>query len=560
LYSEKVRINTGNSGLTMDGLYFIYTTNGSIGLGTGTDYSSWLGYGEIAIGPRGVLGNSTGSGNIGIGDKALASNSTGNYNIAIGSTGALFSNTLGNDNIAIGINSLNSNDTGGDNIAIGSSSLETTVGNYNIGIGTGAGFTNSAGERNVYIGVNSGYNNEGTNNIFIGYTAGYAETTSNDRLIIGETIYGDLSNKFIGINQPSPVTNLDVNGTSRITSGLTASTVSATTYYNLPGSSSSNCYGTFYTSSISGCSPVTILTPLNATDGLNVTGTTNFTNGVNFSSGLTSSTISATTYQNLPVSGLTQGSNITITNNGNGNYTISSTGGGGVTGSGTTNYLTRWTGTTALGNSQIRDDGTNVGIGTVPSNSYKMSIYSITNTPLYVQNQTSNGTGINVLSNGANSQTGISSIGYGGASSNNTGIIGEAYDGLLAIGVKGIVGITEFGSITTGIGGYFDGIGDGGYSVPTNAYSVQLVDGTEGVNKVLISKTSDGKANWSNTLTGLTNVQSTTISATTYQGNVVTQITAGSGISIDQSTGNVTITSTGGLTFQQTQMIAFLTS
>ena len=44
---------------------------------------------------------------------------------------------------------------------------------------------------------------------------------------------------------------------------------------------------------------------------------------------LTATTVSATTYQNLPVSGLTQGSNVTITNNGNGNYTISSTGGGG---------------------------------------------------------------------------------------------------------------------------------------------------------------------------------------------------------------------------------------
>ena len=45
--------------------------------------------------------------------------------------------------------------------------------------------------------------------------------------------------------------------------------------------------------------------------------------------GLTATTVSATTYYNLPVSGLTQGSNITITNNGSGNYTISSTGGGG---------------------------------------------------------------------------------------------------------------------------------------------------------------------------------------------------------------------------------------
>lgn len=48
---------------------------------------------------------------------------------------------------------------------------------------------------------------------------------------------------------------------------------------------------------------------------------------INEFSGLTVGTMSATTYQNLPVSGLTQGSNITITNDGQGNFTISSTGG-----------------------------------------------------------------------------------------------------------------------------------------------------------------------------------------------------------------------------------------
>jgi hypothetical protein len=37
---------------------------------------------------------------------------------------------------------------------------------------------------------------------------------------------------------------------------------------------------------------------------------------------------------------------------------------GGVSGSGTTNYVSKWTGSTALGNSQIFDNGTSVGIGT----------------------------------------------------------------------------------------------------------------------------------------------------------------------------------------------------
>jgi len=267
---------------------------------------------------------------------------------------------------------------------------------------------------------------------------------------------------------------------------LVSTSVSATTYFNLPSASFT---------------------------GGTVTGPTIFTNG------LTANTISGTTYRNLPFSGT-------------------------VGGSGTTNYLPRWTGTTALGNSQIRDDGTNIGVGTAPNASYKVSIYSTTNIPLFVQNQSPNSYSIYGYANGAYSQTGIYGIAWG--STDSTGVFGIGLDGNTAIGVKGSVDVSEFGTVVTGIGGYFDGRGPGSNGYPLTSYSVQLIDGTEGTNKVLISTTSDGKANWSDTLTGLTNVRATTISATTYQGNVVTQITAGSGISVNQSTGNVTITATGG--------------
>jgi hypothetical protein len=45
----------------------------------------------------------------------------------------------------------------------------------------------------------------------------------------------------------------------------------------------------------------------------------------------------------------------------------------GPTGSGTTNYVSKWTGSTALGNSLIQDDGTNVAIGTTPA-TYKFRV------------------------------------------------------------------------------------------------------------------------------------------------------------------------------------------
>ena len=536
IYHESVSIQTGNKGILIDDAYVIQTGSGSLAFASSYDYSSWGGGGEIAIGPRGPLSNSTGYGNIGIGDKALLQNITGSFNIGIGGTQTLVNNVGGNSNIGIGTDALLINIEGSNNVSIGESSLRNnTSGSTNIAIGTSAGYSNLNDNGNVYIGDSAGYSNVGGNNIFIGYGAGSGDTSSSDRLNIGDTIFGSLSGKTIGINNLNPITTLDVSGTTRIIGGLTATTISATTYINLP---------------VSGL-----------TQGTGISVTNNGVGGYTIAN--TDRGSSENIFKNIQIAGVTQfsansntanlnfsGINVTITSGASNTLIFSAGtgggGGGGVTGSGTSNFIPRWTGTTALGNSLIQDNGTNIGVNTTPSSSYKMSIYSITNTPLYVQNQASNGTSISVYSNGSGSQTGISSIGYGGTSANNTGVMGQAYDGLLAIGVAGGVGITEFGSITTGIGGYFDGIGDGGFGVPTNSYSVQLIDGTEGVDKVLISKTSDGKANWSNTLTGLTTVRATTISGATYQGNVVTQITAGSGISVNQSTGNVIITATGG--------------
>ncbi len=89
-------------------------------------------------------------------------------------------------------------------------------------------------------------------------------------------------------------------GTSIFGTGLTANTISASTYYNLPGSSSANCFTDFFVTNISGCSPVNMLSPLNVQDGLSVTGTSTFTSQANFTGGLSANTFSAGTYQNLP--------------------------------------------------------------------------------------------------------------------------------------------------------------------------------------------------------------------------------------------------------------------
>jgi hypothetical protein len=74
---------------------------------------------------------------------------------------------------------------------------------------------------------------------------------------------------------------------------------------------------------LSGCSIIqTIQT--NITNKFDKSGGT-VSGATNFTGGLTANTISATTYYNLPVSGLTEGENISITGS-NGNFTISFTG------------------------------------------------------------------------------------------------------------------------------------------------------------------------------------------------------------------------------------------
>jgi hypothetical protein len=60
----------------------------------------------------------------------------------------------------------------------------------------------------------------------------------------------------------------------------------------------------------------------------------------------------------------------------------------GITGSGTTNYLPKFTGATTLGNSLITDNGTSVGIGNA-SASIELSVYSATTSRIHVQNSTS---------------------------------------------------------------------------------------------------------------------------------------------------------------------------
>ena len=138
-----------------------------------------------------------------------------------------------------------------------------------------------------------------------------------------------------------PLSGGTVTGNTVFQSGLTATTISATTYYNLPVSGLTSGTGIGVSNS-NGNYTISYTGSTGTFTGGTVTGATNFTNG------LTANTFSAATYFNLPVSGLTSGTNIGLTNN-NGNYTISFTGGtilkyyiSGSTPTGTINDGDRW--------------------------------------------------------------------------------------------------------------------------------------------------------------------------------------------------------------------------
>jgi len=220
---------------------------------------------------------------IGITDTDLQSWGSNGNEIAIG-TGSPLAISTGSDNIAIGPASQAQNTTGINNVSIGSRSL----------------YINQAGQGNVAIGRDAGIDvTSGSYNVFIGYGAGGGVDTQDNRLYIANNtstlIYGEFDNNIVNIN----------------------GTLSATTYDNLPGSSSANCFTTFFVTNISGCSPVNVLSPLNVQDGLSVTGTSTFTSQANFTGGFSATTFSAGTYQNLPLysAGLLTNSDQWINNN-----------------------------------------------------------------------------------------------------------------------------------------------------------------------------------------------------------------------------------------------------
>ena len=194
-------------------------------------------------------------------------------------------------------------------------------------------------------------------------------------------------------------------------------------------------------------------------------------------------------------------------------------GGGGVSGSGTLNYLTKFTpnGST-IGNSQIQDDGSRLCInGSINPN----ALLSITGKPgdAYTMGVSASSPGIAIQSfaatAGAGSNTGLYASGAS-ATIINKGIYSVA---------QGMSGA----STTIGVHSYaFNGL---------NNYSVQLQDGTETVTgRFLKNMTTDGKANWANiTAADVSGVQGSLTLTTTGSSGAATLV--GNTLNIPQYSG-----------------------
>jgi len=368
---------------------------------------------------------------------------------------------------------------------------------------------------------------------------GYELDELHDVKITGVT-YGDLltysayNGSNVWVNSKTLNGSYTVTGDTSVGGQMKATTVSATTYYNLPITTDITITGATYsnnTFTYRNNTGGTFSTLFNTVTGLTVTGNLTVTGG-------TQSIFSGNSSSDL----------VRITQTGTGNAFV-------VEDS-----------TTPDSSKFVINSSGNVGVG----------IDSQPTTKLYVNNNALDGVtnviiGYNGISSGGTGVYGISSLpavngtsyGVRGESNENSvsniGVYGYAWNSDWSGGInKGGLFIGEGSNTNIGV----DATGQAANSNPSplsiggkftaqfsdSNYSVQLIDGTQGINKVLVSQTTDGKANWSDVLSGLTRVNTTTISATTYQ-NLPLDIRVTGGT---YSTGTATFTNNTGGTFSVT--------
>ncbi|MCE2928518.1 MAG: hypothetical protein LW817_02680 [Candidatus Caenarcaniphilales bacterium] len=202
-------------------------------------YSNINGYSNTAIGMNSLRRNTRGYFNTAIGNGSLERSNGANLNTAIGAS-SMFNSLTSSSNVAVGANSLGQNISGQFNTALGNNALKSASGSssnnvaigYNAGNGTSlttysnnvfvgfeSGRNTSTGSNNTLLGANTGNITSGNFNILIGSGVQAPSATASNQLNIGNTIYGDLANRNIGIGINNTSSKLTVNGAIAIREG-----------------------------------------------------------------------------------------------------------------------------------------------------------------------------------------------------------------------------------------------------------------------------------------------------------------------------------------------------
>ncbi|MCD6502393.1 hypothetical protein J7L01_07300, partial [bacterium] len=181
------------------------------------------------VGRQCGFANTEGNQNTFIGNSAGEANVDGDYNAIVGSEAGDYTRNSDNNSF-FGAYSAHYN--GGDDCT-GSCDDNSIFGAF-AGYGVASGGIYSCYEKNSLFGAFSGYAlTEGDSNTFIGYQSGKSVTTGHDNILIGcdvdtpspttnnylnigNLIYGDLANGFVGIGVDSPEVALHIEGSARL--------------------------------------------------------------------------------------------------------------------------------------------------------------------------------------------------------------------------------------------------------------------------------------------------------------------------------------------------------
>jgi hypothetical protein len=321
--------------------------------------------------------------NTSFGEFALSSNTTGDVNTAFG-VSALYNNTLGFSNSAFGAYSLNNNTTGVGNTGLGYNTLyNNTSGSQNTAIGylslteNTTGINNSAfgstalngittGNDNTAIGFEAGYFIQDgltivtstSNSLFLGALTKPLDNNQTNQIVIGATAIGLGSNTATLGNTGITITRLrgEVRGGSFVKDGGTSSQ-----FLKADGSVDSNSYLPLSGGTLTSSGSANTLN-INHTSGSGIA-----LNILKDGNGEALTIVKSSGSGNAAsiTGGITLLSELNLTTKlADAHIASAATWNAKIGGSGTTNYLAKFTASGVVGNSAVFESGGNVGIGT----------------------------------------------------------------------------------------------------------------------------------------------------------------------------------------------------